>query len=32
MKENEMADIYNGTLWKEFMRVDGKDFLNAFRN
>ena len=27
-----MSDIYDGALWKEFMTVDGKGFLSAFRN
>ena len=32
VKDNEMSDIYDGALWKEFMTVDGKGFLSAFRN
>ena len=32
MDDNEMADIYDGSLWKDFMTVDGKNFLKGFRN
>ncbi|CAB4006868.1 Hypothetical predicted protein [Paramuricea clavata] len=27
-----MADIYDGRLWKDFMTINGKDFLKAPRN
>lgn len=32
MTNNEMADIYDGRIWKEFMTINGKDFLNGPRN
>jgi hypothetical protein len=27
-----MTHVYDGKLWKDFMEIDGKDFLNAPRN
>ena len=29
---DQMADVYDGKIWKDFFTYDGKDFLNSFRN
>ena len=32
VEDDLLTDIYSGQLWKDFMKYDGKDFLNLPRN
>ena len=31
-EDNIMADIYDGSIWRDFLKYKGNDFLNAPRN
>ena len=32
VEDNIMADIYDGGIWRDFLKYKGNDFLNAPRN
>ena len=32
VEDNIMADIYDGSIWRDFLKYKGNDFLNAPRN
>ena len=32
VEENILADVYDGQIWKDFLKYKGKDYLNAPRN
>ena len=32
VEENILADVYDGQIWKDFLRYKGKDYLSAPRN